>query len=156
MTEEKKPRHELRFPKATPPGRPEITCRICGNLRIPKQKCDTCYKEANIYRKRDIRGTEMQVKLRAQRQAKIKEWKQRNYKKNSKSLRKYKKVFALYELDRLLSKILDCFERDTTGEWQVYADRMEELRAILDETSWLLPKIRTAAQVNRRSTGTKE
>lgn len=120
-------------------------CGTCGGPRDPKGWCPQCYAEANFYRGRDIRGTKLQTRLQAIRKAKEREYRKRTYKKTNGKLRKAHVKNAIREYDKLLCDVLRCFERDITGEFQIYADRMDELRLVLNEIEWLIPKIRRGA-----------
>lgn len=106
--------------------------------------------QGRIYRQREIKDPEVQLILKNDRAEKRQKWRkeEKRVRKsvagrvNTRRARTNRRMFQCQELDRLLSGITTCFERDNLGQWQLYADRLPEVASYLDEAEWVLPRLR--------------
>lgn len=129
---------------------PELLCRVCGGPKPPKQRCWSCYTEGRIHGRKVVTDPAVQLQLKTERAAKRQKWREKEFaarksvagRVNTRRGIRNRRTFQCRELDRLLSSLVECFERDSTGQWQLYEDRAHIARGLLDDISFELPKIR--------------
>lgn len=125
------------------PQLPNIICSRCGELKLPKQRCRNCLEKGLQYHGHEVmlESTRKIVAARAKQKkaeqtAKFLKWQKtkigrhKHVKRNAAS-KKRLKATTIAILKRVLADLLVCFEKDRAGEYQLYEDRMPEIRKLL-------------------------
>lgn len=140
--------------RLAPPGLPELMCRVCGDVKPPKQRCWNCFKSGRIYRGRVIINVKLQEIIARRRAPLIEEWNQRrNRWKATKrgavlNRRRQRSRIATIRtrcvemLEKTLSQLVNCFEKDRESKYQIYADRLTETQDVVRQAEELLPLVR--------------
>lgn len=121
---------------------PEVVCKHCGELKLPKQRCSVCFP----YRPKTdpvLESTRELIKARKGRKKLAwQDWKKeypkayelsrakhREWSNHSKLMQRAKQV-ARYR--QALFRVLSLFEKDAQGDHQIYEDRLPEMRRVLN------------------------
>lgn len=113
-------------PDSWPDKAPRIQCRLCGGMLV-RRRCPSCYYEGRTKNRLVVKSPKLQVELiehRAKVKDKMRLWRQRY---NT----KFQRAQAMTRALEIFYWILDRFEQDDQGQYQLYEHQAQ----------WLLPLI---------------
>ena len=115
---------------------PDITCRYCGALKLPRIRCTVCFPPGLSRNRVQLESTREIIRQRKEeqrRKAFQKDQERREaWHKTQKQQRSRRFFVRIFVLRAALDALLKCIERDRTGSYVVYEDKLAALQKAVE------------------------
>lgn len=128
---------------------PRITCSRCGKLKLPGLPCINCKLTGRDYNGHQPILESTVNLLKAARAKDSRNMRSAAFKRTTRGkityAKKSRRRYAITRLDTMrllyqqLFALVSCFEQGLDGEYEIYADRLEEAQDVIAKAHVLLP-----------------